>query len=63
VKPPDLNDDRRVRSLIVLLLVLCLVYLVILLPFSRQGPAIGGAITAIAGLVGTIIGVGAWKRR
>lgn len=45
-----------------LLLLFCLLYLVILLPFSKQSAAIGGAIGAVIGLLGLILGVGASKR-
>jgi hypothetical protein len=60
--PSNDRGDRRVRSAIILMLVFCVVYLVILLPFSKQGAAIGGAITALAGLIAVVIGVGASKR-
>lgn len=63
VKPPDLKDKElgSLRSLVLALLVLVIVYLGLLLPWSPHPEAVGGAIGALAMLVGGILGVGAWR--
>lgn len=65
MKTPDLKDDQlgSLLSLVVLLLILAIIYLVILLPFSGRAAEMGGAIAGMLGLVGTIVGVRAWKQR
>lgn len=65
MKPPDLQDKElgSLRSWIVLLLVLVIVYLGVLLPWSDQAGAVGGAIAALTTLVGAIVGASAWRRR
>jgi len=65
VKPPDLKDKElgNLRSLVVLLLVLVIVYLAVLLPWSDQAGAVGGAIGAVATLLGIVLGASAWMRR
>jgi len=65
VKPPDLKDRDlgSLRSLVVLLLSLCIVYLVLLLPWSPSPGAVGGAIAALTTLLGAIIGASALRGR
>jgi hypothetical protein len=65
VKPNDLKDKElgSLRSLVVAVLVLAILYLALLLPFSDQAGAIGGAIAALTTLVGAIVGASAWRQR
>jgi len=61
----DFKDEQlgTVLSKVVAVLVLCIIYLVILLPFSSNDSIIGSAIGVLATLVGTIISVRAWRSR
>lgn len=65
MKTPNLKDDQlgSLLSLVVLLLVLAIIYLVILLPFSGRAAEMGGAIAGMATLVGIIIGLRAARQR
>jgi len=64
VKPNDFRDKELggLRSLVVLLLVLAIIYLVLLLPWSPHPEAVGAAIAALTTLVGAIIGASALRR-
>lgn len=64
MKPDDLRDKElgNLRSLVVGLLVLAIVYLVLLLPWSPHPEAVGAAIAALTTLVGAIIGASALRR-
>lgn len=64
MKEPTFNDNElgRLLSLVIVVLVLCVAYLVILLPFSGNSGVIGGAIAALTTLIGGIVGVRAIRR-
>lgn len=63
VKPNDLKDKElgSLRSLVLGLLVLCIVYLVLLLPWSPHPEAVGGAIAALATFGAGVLGLSAWR--
>jgi type II secretory pathway component PulM len=63
MKAPEDEDLGRLLSWVVALLVLAIVYLVILLPFSGNAGVVVGAITALTGLIGAIVTVRAIRRR
>lgn len=64
MKLPDLNDPDlgRLLSLVVFLFALAIVFLVLSLPFSKNGDASGVAIGALATLIGGIVAARARNR-
>lgn len=63
MKTPDFKDKElgSLRSLLLGLLVLVIVYLALLLPWAPDPEAVGGAIVSIGGLAAAILGVSAWR--
>ena len=63
MKPNDLKDKElgSLRSLVLVLLVLCIVYLVLLLPWSPHPETVVAAISGLGTLAGAILGVSAWR--